>query len=106
MHASPVGLEVTPMALLRADGAKQFALELAIGHPCRQRPAQAGSRRALPLTRAGLAPAGTRQLGLAYLTQIVGAHAACRCTGGYRKRRRVRIPFSHRQPTHRPVTAL
>ncbi len=41
MHASPVGLEVTPMALLRAHGGKQFALELAVGHLGRQRPPQA-----------------------------------------------------------------
>ncbi len=33
------------------------------------------TRRALPLTRAGLTPAGTRQLGLAHLTQIVALQA-------------------------------
>ena len=47
MHASPVGLEVTPMALLRADDGKQFALELAVGHLGRQWPPQAGGLEAL-----------------------------------------------------------
>src|SRR5262245_47291283 len=46
MQATPVGLEVTPMALLRSDHTKQFAFELTIGHPCWQRPAQARSLKA------------------------------------------------------------
>src|SRR5690242_9253733 len=43
MQATPVGLEVTPMALLGPNHAKQFAFELAVSHLHRQRPAQARS---------------------------------------------------------------
>src|SRR5437764_14638545 len=44
VNLSPIGLDVTPMALLGAGGSKQRRLQRAVGHLRRQWPAQPGTR--------------------------------------------------------------
>ena len=47
VNLSPIGLDVTPMALLGAGGSKQRRLQRGVGHLSRQWPAQPGSRQSL-----------------------------------------------------------
>ena len=47
VNLSPIGLAVTPMALLGAGSSKQGRLQRAVGHLRRQWPAQPGSRHSL-----------------------------------------------------------
>jgi hypothetical protein len=47
VNLSPIGLDVTPMALLGAGGREQRRLQRAVGHLRRQWPAQPGSRQSL-----------------------------------------------------------
>ena len=44
VYLSPIGLGMTPMALLGAGGTKQAGLQRAVGHLSRQGPAQPGTR--------------------------------------------------------------
>ena len=47
VNLSPIGLDVTPMALLGAGSSKQRRLQRAVGHLSRQWPGQPGSRQSL-----------------------------------------------------------
>ena len=47
VNLSPIGLDMTPMALLGAGGSKQRRLQRAVGHLSRQWPAQSGTRQSL-----------------------------------------------------------
>jgi hypothetical protein len=47
VNLSPIGLDVTPVALLGAGCREQRRLQRAVGHLCRQWPAQPGTRQSL-----------------------------------------------------------
>jgi phospholipid transport system substrate-binding protein len=47
VNLSPIGLDMTPMALLGAGGSKQRRLQRAVGHLSRQWPAQSGTCQSL-----------------------------------------------------------